>query len=85
MRGEKLGGRCRVVAAFEGRRWCREEKGRKCIEVICFGCVCFVAFGMGWEAMALPSTFQMRALHCALMDGKYKLAKSGLRACVRNV
>ena len=22
-------------------------------EVICFVCVCFVAFGMGWEAMAL--------------------------------
>ena len=59
--GEELGGRWRVVAAVEGRRWCREEKGRKRIEVICFVCVCFAAFGMGWEAMALSSTFEVIA------------------------
>ena len=26
-----------------------------------FRCVCFAAFGMGWEAMASPSTFGVRA------------------------
>ena len=40
---------------------------------------------MGCEGMSLPSTFEVRAQHCALTDGKYKLAKSGLHACVRNV
>ena len=30
--------------------------------------------------MALPSIFEVRASHCAFSDGKYKLAKSGVRA-----
>ena len=31
--------------------------------------------------MALPSTFEVRASHCALSDGKYNLAKSGGCSC----
>ena len=61
MCAEELVGRWRVVAADGGRRWCRDEKRRKRIEVICFGCFCFAAFGMGWEAMALPSTLEVIA------------------------
>ena len=30
--------------------------------------------------MALPSIFKVRSSHCALSDGKYKLAKSGVRS-----
>ena len=36
---------------------------------------------MGWEAIVLPSTFEVREYHCALTDGKVKLAKSGWCAC----